>query len=575
MASNFIVSARKYRPDTWESVVGQKGITTTLRNAIANEQVAQAYLFCGPRGVGKTTCARIFARAVNGFDASSGEDLSFNIFELDAASNNSVEDIRNIVDTVRIPPQLGRFKIYIIDEVHMLSSSAFNAFLKTLEEPPAHAIFILATTEKHKILPTILSRCQVFDFNRIRVRDIADHLAYIAQQEEIIAEPEALHVIAEKADGAMRDALSIFDQVVAFTGRQLTYKEVIQNLNVLDYEYYFRLTDYIRNEDIASCLVLFDEILSKGFDAHHFVVGLGSHFRSLLVCRDETTIQLLEVSDRVAGKFREQARETDLRMLIKAIDFVNECDVQFRASKHQRLLVELLLMKLASIPYNEREGEKKNFRLKPFRSGEPRPSVSQRTVSPVADPVSADGAAPLTETTSRPAPAGEKRMPLATVLPMTSLASDVPSIKALRGRRQSEKNEETGAAAEVLEEPTRDYTQTEIEHAWNQFIQRRLTSNMQVQTTFKVAVLQLRENHELRVAFPSETQHHYFNDHRGALSDFMKKEFDIVGLRYQLDIQRSEEIKLSTRTEREKFTALGEKYPALKMLAEKFMLRAD
>lgn len=569
MSANFIVSARKYRPDTWESVVGQQAITTTLRNAIANNQVAQAYLFCGPRGVGKTTCARLFARAVNEGFIEPGADLSFNVFELDAASNNSVDDIRNIVDTVRIPPQIGRYKVYIIDEVHMLSASAFNAFLKTLEEPPAHAIFILATTEKHKILPTILSRCQVFDFNRIKVRDIAEHLAYIAGREDITAEPEALHVIAEKADGAMRDALSIFDQVVAFTGRNLTYKEVIANLNVLDYEYYFTLTDHICKEDIAQCLVLFDDVLNKGFDAHHFVIGLGSHFRNLLVCKDPQTIPLLEVSDRVADKFKQQAQALDVLTLLKAIEFVNECDVQFRASKHQRLLVELLLMKLASIPYNQREGEKKKFRLKPFREGHLQPSVRSQT------PQSAPSPSPSPSPASpgkKPAAASVSRTAEA-MLTSTGMVSDVPSIRALKSKpaQQAAKVEQQ----EVLAVPSRPYTLEEIEHAWNQFIQRRLTSNKQVYTTFKVAVLELLDQSCLRVAFPSATHHHYFNDHRTALSEFLKTEFDIVGLRYEVDTQKAEEIKLSTRTDREKLDAIGEKYPAVRTLSKVFQLRVD
>lgn len=359
MAENFVVSARKYRPDTWDTVVGQKHITSTLQNAINNNQIAQAYLFTGPRGVGKTTCARIFSKAVNGQIDQDIQDLQFNIFELDAASNNSVEDIRIIVDSVRIPPQAGKYKVYIIDEVHMLSQAAFNAFLKTLEEPPAHAIFILATTEKHKILPTILSRCQIFDFNRIKVKDMTEHLASIAAKEGITAEPDALHVIAQKADGAMRDALSIFDQVVAFCGRNLTYQSVIQNLNVLDYEYYFRLTDFILKEDIPGALMLFNEVLNKGFDGHHFITGLGSHFRNLMVCKDPITLQLLEVSENVAAKYGQQAQETDIRLLIKAMELVNECDTGYRTSKHPRLLVELTLMQTCSILYNQREGEKK------------------------------------------------------------------------------------------------------------------------------------------------------------------------------------------------------------------------
>lgn len=359
MSEGFIVSARKYRPDSWETVVGQKSITRTLQNAIATDQIAQAYLFCGPRGVGKTTCARIFAKAVNQVGQSVEGDMAFNIFELDAASNNSVEDIRNIVDTVRIPPQVGKYKVYIIDEVHMLSTQAFNAFLKTLEEPPAHAIFILATTEKHKIIPTILSRCQIFDFSRIRISDMTEHLSEIAVKEGISAEMEALHVIAEKADGAMRDALSIFDQVVAFCGKSLTYSAVIENLNVLDYDYYFQLTDLAFTEDVPQSLVLFNSILNKGFDAHHFISGWGAHLRRLLVSKDAATIALLEVSENVAQKYAEQGAKLDLRFLISAMDLINDCDIHYRASKHQRLLVELTIMKICSIQSNRREGEKK------------------------------------------------------------------------------------------------------------------------------------------------------------------------------------------------------------------------
>ena len=359
MAEQFIVSARKYRPDTWETVVGQKAITRTLQNAIATEQIAQAYLFCGPRGVGKTTCARIFAKAVNHQEGKEDQDLTFNVFELDAASNNGVDDIRNIVDTVRIPPQVGKYKIYIIDEVHMLSSGAFNAFLKTLEEPPAHAIFILATTEKHKIIPTILSRCQIFDFSRIRVQDMTEHLGDIANKEGVTFESEALHVIAEKADGAMRDALSIFDQLVAFCGKNLTYNAVIENLNVLDHEYYFKLTQMAYEENISGCLLLLNDILNKGFDPHHFVVGWGAHLRRLMVCKDPATIALLEVSESVAAKYQEQAVLVDIRFIISAMDLINDCDIHYRGSKHQRLLVELTMMKICSIQSNRREGEKK------------------------------------------------------------------------------------------------------------------------------------------------------------------------------------------------------------------------
>ena len=360
---NYIVSARKYRPSTSESVVGQRALTTTLKNAIATQKLAHAYLFCGPRGVGKTTCARIFAKTINCMTPTAdgeacnqcescvafNEQRSYNIHELDAASNNSVDDIRQLVEQVRIPPQIGKYKVYIIDEVHMLSASAFNAFLKTLEEPPRHAIFILATTEKHKILPTILSRCQIYDFNRISVEDTVNHLSYVASKEGITAEPEALNVIAMKADGGMRDALSIFDQVVSFTGGNITYKSVIDNLNVLDYEYYFRLTDCFLENKVSDALLLFNDILNKGFDGSHFITGLSSHFRDLLVGKDPVTLPLLEVGASIRQRYQEQAQKCPLPFLYRAMKLCNECDLNYRISKNKRLLVELTLIQVAQL----------------------------------------------------------------------------------------------------------------------------------------------------------------------------------------------------------------------------------
>ena len=360
---NYIVSARKYRPSTFESVVGQRALTTTLKNAIATGKLAHAYLFCGPRGVGKTTCARIFAKTINCLHPTAdgeacnacescvafNEQRSYNIHELDAASNNSVDDIRQLVEQVRIPPQIGKYKVYIIDEVHMLSASAFNAFLKTLEEPPRHAIFILATTEKHKILPTILSRCQIYDFQRIGVEDTVAHLAYVASKEGITAEPEALNVIALKADGGMRDALSIFDQVVSFTGGNITYQSVIENLNVLDYEYYFRLTDQLLEHRISDALLLFNEVLNKGFEGSHFITGLASHFRDLLVSKDPVTLPLLEVGAGIRQRYGEQAKKCPLPFLYRAMKLCNDCDLNYRASRNKRLLVELTLIQLGQL----------------------------------------------------------------------------------------------------------------------------------------------------------------------------------------------------------------------------------
>jgi DNA polymerase-3 subunit gamma/tau len=361
---NFIVSARKYRPVTFESVVGQQHITNTLKNAIKNNQLAQAFLFCGPRGVGKTTCARILAKTINCTDLQpNGEACgvcasclsfqngnSFNVHELDAASNNSVDDIRSLIEQVRIPPQAVRYKIYIIDEVHMLSQAAFNAFLKTLEEPPHYAIFILATTEKHKILPTILSRCQIFDFNRIRVEDMANHLAGIAQKEGISYEPDGLHIIAQKADGGLRDALSMFDQIVSFSGGNVTYKSVIDNLNILDYDYYFNITDRLLNEDNAQTLLLFDEILSRGFDGAHFISGLSEHFRNLLVGKDQVTLKLLEVSEGIKSKYLQQSQASSVSFLMSALNIANQCDLSYKLSKNQRLQVELALLKMCNLP---------------------------------------------------------------------------------------------------------------------------------------------------------------------------------------------------------------------------------
>lgn len=363
---NFVVSARKYRPSDFKSVVGQSHITTTLKNAIKNEHLAQAFLFCGPRGVGKTTCARILAKTINCENRQdNGEacnecssctafnsNSSFNVHELDAASNNTVDDIRNLVDQVRYVPQKGKYKVYIIDEVHMLSTQAFNAFLKTLEEPPKHAIFILATTEKHKIIPTILSRCQIFDFNRIQIQDISQHLEYISKEEGVDYETEALRLIATKADGALRDALSIYDLIVTFSaGKKVTYQETINNLHVLDYDYYFKVTEALLEESISKALLIFDEILKKGFDGHNFLVGLSEHLRELMVCKDPDTAVLLQVSETAKSRYVEQSAKSPYSFLLSALSICNQADLSYKASKNQRLHVELVLMKLAKLPH--------------------------------------------------------------------------------------------------------------------------------------------------------------------------------------------------------------------------------
>ena len=415
---NYIGSARKYRPSTFRSVVGQKSLTTTLKNAIQSNKLAHAYLFCGPRGVGKTSCARIFAKTINCLNPTAdgeacnacescrafNEQRSYNIHELDAASNNSVDDIRTLIDQVRIPPPIGKYKVFIIDEVHMLTTAAFNAFLKTLEEPPHHALFILATTEKHKVLPTILSRCQIYDFSRISIADMVEHLQYVSSQEGVTAEPEALNVIAQKADGGMRDALSIFDQVVSFTNGNITYQAVIDNLNVLDYEYYFRLTDAILSGNVRASLLILNEILGKGFDGQNIITGLAGHFRDLLVCRDESTLVLFEVGASIRERYKEMAKHCPDQLLFKAIELANTCDLNYRASRNKRLLLELTLIQLCQLTQVAADDKKKAL-IEPIAGTNP----SSQTVNsgkpqqpPQAPSVTAAAGAPQVMSTHMP-----------------------------------------------------------------------------------------------------------------------------------------------------------------------------
>ena len=415
---NYIVSARKYRPSTFRSVVGQKSLTTTLKNAIQSNKLAHAYLFCGPRGVGKTSCARIFAKTINCLNPTAdgeacnacescrafNEQRSYNIHELDAASNNSVDDIRTLIDQVRIPPPIGKYKVFIIDEVHMLTTAAFNAFLKTLEEPPHHALFILATTEKHKVLPTILSRCQIYDFSRISIADMVEHLQYVSSQEGVTAEPEALNVIAQKADGGMRDALSIFDQVVSFTNGNITYQAVIDNLNVLDYEYYFRLTDAILSGDVRASLLILNEILGKGFDGQNIITGLAGHFRDLLVCRDESTLVLFEVGASIRERYKEMAKHCPDQLLFKAIELANTCDLNYRASRNKRLLLELTLIQLCQLTQVAVDDKKKAL-IEPIAGTNPSSQAvnsGQPQQPPQAPSVTAAAGAPQVMSTHMP-----------------------------------------------------------------------------------------------------------------------------------------------------------------------------
>ena len=415
---NYIVSARKYRPSTFRSVVGQKSLSTTLKNAIQSNKLAHAYLFCGPRGVGKTSCARIFAKTINCLNPTAdgeacnacescrafNEQRSYNIHELDAASNNSVDDIRTLIDQVRIPPPIGKYKVFIIDEVHMLTTAAFNAFLKTLEEPPHHALFILATTEKHKVLPTILSRCQIYDFSRISIADMVEHLQYVSSQEGVTAEPEALNVIAQKADGGMRDALSIFDQVVSFTNGNITYQAVIDNLNVLDYEYYFRLTDAILSGNVRASLLILNEILGKGFDGQNIITGLAGHFRDLLVCRDESTLVLFEVGASIRERYKEMAKHCPDQLLFKAIELANTCDLNYRASRNKRLLLELTLIQLCQLTQVAVDDKKKAL-IEPIAGTNPSSQAvnsGQPQQPPQAPSVTAAAGAPQVMSTHMP-----------------------------------------------------------------------------------------------------------------------------------------------------------------------------
>lgn len=504
---NYIVSARKYRPSTFESVVGQRALTTTLKNAIATGKLAHAYLFCGPRGVGKTTCARIFAKTINCMHPTAegeacnecesctafNEQRSYNIHELDAASNNSVDDIRQLVEQVRIPPQIGKYKVYIIDEVHMLSASAFNAFLKTLEEPPRHAIFILATTEKHKILPTILSRCQIYDFSRISVEDTVAHLAYVASKEGITAEPEALNVIALKADGGMRDALSIFDQVVSFTGGHITYQSAIENLNVLDYEYYFRLTDQLLENKISDALLLLNDVLNKGFDGSHFITGLASHFRDLLVSKDPATTSLLEVGASIRDRYQAQAQKCPVPFLYKAMKLCNDCDLNYRMSKNKRLLVELTLIQVGQLTAGEDDasgGRSPKQAIKPIfnqpaaaQQPQATPAMPQQqaTVAPQQPSVQPQQqAAPATNNAHQEAPV--HATPTAVLLaqgkeekkiPVTQMSKLGISIK--RPRQEEEKKEITTPSSNTsttsTSQPVDDYifNERDVNYYWQEY----------------------------------------------------------------------------------------------------------
>ena len=474
---DYIVSARKYRPVTFDSVVGQKALVSTLKNAISTGKLANAYLFCGPRGVGKTTCARIFAKTINctnrGADGeacgecesckSFNEELrSYNVFELDAASNNSVDDIRTLTEQVRIPPMNGKYKVYVIDEVHMLSPAAFNAFLKTLEEPPKYAIFILATTEKHKIIPTILSRCQIYDFSRISNKDIVDHLESVAGKEGVKTERQALEIIAEKSDGGMRDALSIFDQVVSFTGGQVTYQKTIENLNVIDYDYYFRLTDMFLEKRIPDSLLLLSDILSKGFDGSHLISGLMLHLRNLMVSRDACTLPLLEVSDEMRERYKAQAAKCQPKFLYRALKICNECDLNYRISKNKRLLVELTLIRVAQADEDDESSGRKPTRLKPI--------FKKNAAAQEAAPVTATPKATVKPVVSQPQQTDAPKPARKNAIPTISGGSIFTSIyKREAGRPEQTHGRQTVQVIDQEQQPAKPLTQERLQNSWNEF----------------------------------------------------------------------------------------------------------
>ncbi len=599
---HFIVSARKYRPQTFKDVVGQQAITNTLLNAIENNHLAQALLFTGPRGVGKTSCARILAKTINqDGNEHPDEDFAFNIFELDAASNNSVDDIRNLIDQVRIPPQVGKYKVYIIDEVHMLSQAAFNAFLKTLEEPPKHAIFILATTEKHKIIPTILSRCQIFDFKRITVTDAKNHLMQVAAQEGITADEDALQIIAQKADGAMRDALSIFDRVVSFSGKNLTRQAVTENLNVLDYETYFKSTDLILENNIPQLLIEFNEILAQGFDGHHYISGLASHFRDILVCKNPGTINLLEVGEQTKAKYMEQSQKASHDFLIKGIELANDCDLKYKTSRNQRLLVELCLMQLASILITP-DGEKKNdqpyiippsyFKEKGIKAVKISPEAKEKAIQKIEEVLPEVSGQKIQE---------EKKEPIETTLINTSavdqeIASksttasiEAPvaieqkpivinrerktsglSLKSIKKKKEHEEKKEDNIV-DPKNLPTEEFTESEMQSAWIEYgkIQDK-KGELILGSMFAMNIPVLKED-KIHLELPNQSMKVDLESALPGLFQFIYKKLNNYSVELVITVNE-EASKKYAFTPQDKYEKLKEKNPLIDKLRSSFDL---
>lgn len=593
----FVVSARKYRPATFDTVVGQGHITNTLKNAIRNNHLAQAFLFCGPRGVGKTTCARILAKTLNCSNITENTEAcnectscvsfnsgqSLNIYELDAASNNSVDDIRSLVEQVRYAPHSGEFKIYIIDEVHMLSSGAFNAFLKTLEEPPPYAIFILATTEKHKIIPTILSRCQIFDFNRIQIEDISNHLQYVAKNENITADPDALHIIAQKADGALRDALSIFDQIVSFAGSNISYKDVITNLSMLDYDYFFRITDSIANSESANVLLTFDELLSEGFDGHHFVSGLAGHFRDLLVCQDAATLTLLEVSKNIRDRYADQAKRVPAGLLLKLLDICNKCDIDYRIARNQRLHVEIALLRMCAqseggIKINplsvttSPSAEKKTSESTQLKQPDPAPSVSKPVSVQPTPPDNKKEPEPIISEAREPESKPVKN-PNAETTPPARGGSLLKGASLSAIRKEQPEQEMPAPVDNNL--PADSFTDEQLQNTWKNFaIKLQQSGKKQLHATMTMNQPMIIGDNIVELIIHNQSQDNEIQAEKQDIVSYLRKELNNYKLILQTKIIE-EAAKETAYTNKERYQKMVQKNPDLEEFRKQLGLELE
>lgn len=562
----YMVSALKYRPQSWDSIVGQHNIAKTLQQAIQSDHLAQAYLFCGPRGVGKTSTARLFAKAINLKHDEKLQDFSYNIYELDAASNNQVDDIRNLNDQVRIPPQKGKYKVYIIDEVHMLSQSAFNAFLKTLEEPPPHAVFILATTEKHKIIPTILSRCQVYDFHRISILDIVDHLENIAKKEDVKIEKEALHVIAEKADGALRDALSCFDLMVNFCEGDITYKKVIQNLNILDHDYYFNLIDLVLENKIHESLLLFAEILSKGFDGKLFISGLATHLRNLMMSKDERTLQILEYSSELKGKFSEQATRIDPDDITTMLTLLSESETSYKSSQNQRLLIEITLMQLCSVQIQKKKAKSVAILPPNFLDIEEiGPLLKNNQIKKTDIKLKKQHESPELEV-EEPKIIAPKR---SLSIKKRSLTTSISGIR----KKLNDKEEQVQKQEELLINSNSKFSSHLLIEKWNKFAEiKKKEGKMGLHTTLTKSSPILKNDFNVDFHLDSEVQKMDLQKETPYLLEYLRKELNNGSIQIHLHVSEMENQKISQLTSRERFFQMAEKNPDLHLFKEEFDL---